>query len=111
MGKVNLLVKYCLIKEKNEYNIKGILINNQIKFLENDNKMILDKNLNTLKRITETEEILFDYNNSTCTILDKKSNNKISFKIKVEKIKNQKDYFYVNYKIEEDCFEIEIRII
>lgn len=111
MGKVNLLVKYCLIKEKNEYNIKGILLNNKIKFLDNNKMMILDKSLNTLKRITENEEILFDYNNSSCIILDKKSNNRINFKIEVKKIENRKDYFYVNYKIEEDLFEIEIRII
>ena len=51
MGKVNLLVKYCLINEKNEYNIKGIFLNDEIKFLDRTNKMILNIKKNTLKRI------------------------------------------------------------
>ena len=42
MGKVNLNVKYCLINEEDEYNIKGIYQNNIIKFLDKEEK---DNNL------------------------------------------------------------------
>ena len=59
MGKVNLLVKYCLRNTKDEYNINGILIDNTLKFLDKDSKMILDFKTNTLKRITEFLEIVF----------------------------------------------------
>ena len=110
MGKINLLVKYCLINEENEYNIKGILINNKIKFLDNDEKMILDKKLNTLKRITKESEILFNFKDKSCLICDK-TNNKISFQIEVLVLENNDDYFYVKYKIIDDLFEIMIKII
>lgn len=111
MGKVNLLVKYCLINREVEYNIKGILINNQIKFLDNENKMILDLSYNTLKRITNSEEIVFDFLNKNCQVFDKTSNNKISFQIEVISLENINNYFYVKYKIEEDLFEVKIRIM
>lgn len=61
MGKVNLLVKYCLINTKDEYNINGILIDNTLKFLDKDSKMILDFKTNTLKRITQFLEIVFAF--------------------------------------------------
>ena len=112
MGKVNLLVKYCLINNKNEYNIKGILINNKIKFLDNENKMILDLELDTLKRITLNEEILFDFKNKKCFIVDKTSNSKLSFEIEVLSNKKENNDFYVKYRIiENEIFEILIRII
>lgn len=110
MAKVNLLVKYCLINEKDEYNIKGILINNKIKFLDKNNKMILDLKLNTLKRITDYLEIIFDFNNKICTVIDEKKN-KISFDINVLELKNDENYFYVKYKIDLDEFVVMIRII
>ena len=36
MGKVNLYIKSCLISEKNEYNIKGILQDEIIKYQDKD---------------------------------------------------------------------------
>jgi len=110
MGKVNLLVKYCLKNLENEYNIKGIFYDNQIKFLEKDNKMILNLTESSLKRITLNEEIFFNFNEKTCLIKDKKSNNQISFPIEVISLKKSNNYFYVKYKIE-DVFEILIKII
>ena len=111
MGKVNLLVKYCLINKENEYNIKGILINKELKFLDNNNIMILNLGNNTLKRITKDSKILFDFNKNECIILDDK-NNTISFNINVlEFIKND-NYFYVKYCIvQEEVFEIMIKIL
>ena len=111
MGKVNLLVKYCLINKKVEYNIKGIFLNNQIKFLDDSNKMFLDLNLNILKRETKNEEIVFDFLNEKCQIFDKNSNNKISFQIEVISLENKDNYFYVKYKIEDDFFIINIQIL
>lgn len=111
MGKVNLLVKYCLINKKVEYNIKGIFLDNKIKFLDDSNKMFLDLNLNILKRETKNEEIVFDFFNEKCQIFDKNSNNKISFQIEVISLENKNNYFYVKYKIEDDFFIINIKIL
>ena len=111
MGKVNLLVKYCLINKKVEYNIKGIFLNNQIKFLDKDNIMLLDLNFNTLKRETKNEEIIFDFLNKNCCVFDKNSNNRIVFQIEVISLENKDNYFYVKYKIADDFFEISIKII
>lgn len=57
MGKVNLYVKTCLINEINEYNIKGILQNNIIKYHDNDAKMIINMKNNTLERIKKKKDI------------------------------------------------------
>ena len=111
MGKVNLLVKYCLINQKNEYNIKGILINKEIKFFDNDCLMILNKEKNTLKRIIKEEEILFDFYNKKCYVFSKENNIKIDFPIKVIEFKNTDKDFYVKYKIDENLFELMIEII
>lgn len=111
MGKVNLLIKYCLINQINEYNIKGIFINNQIKFLENNNKMNLDLNKNILIRETKNEKITFDFNNKICYIYDKSSNLKINFCIEVIDLKILNNSFYVKYKIDKDEFEIKINIM
>ena len=110
MGKVNLLVKYCLKNSENEYNIKGIFQNNQIKFLENKNNMILDLAEFSLKRITLNEEILFNFKEKTCLIKDKNSKQEICFEISVIELIKKSNYFYVKYKIE-DIFEILIKII
>ena len=111
MGKVNLLVKYCLINEKNEYNIKGIFANNEIKFIDNGIKMLINKRENTLKRVTDDAEIVFDFNLKNCSILDRTSNNKISFKIDVLEQSNVSNEFYVKYKIENNVFEVMVKII
>ena len=111
MGKVNLLVKYCLINEKNEYNIKGIFLNDEIKFLDKTNKMILNVKKNTLKRITEQAEILFNFNLHKCYVFDKISKTKFRMEIEVLQLKNLPKYFYVKYKIEDNLFEMMIKII
>ncbi len=111
MGKVNLLVKYCLINEEISYNIKGILINDQIKFLDSNNKMILNKSNITLQRITETLEINLDFKKKKCFVYDKSSKNYFNFKIRVLKLLNNTKDFYVKYQIEKDNFEVMIKII
>ena len=111
MGKVNLLVKYCLINKKNEYNIKGIFQNEKIKFFDNECQMLLNKKDNTLTRITENEEIFFNFQEKKCLIYDKKSQTRISFLIEVLKLENNDKDFYVKYKIDNDLFEIMIKII
>jgi len=112
MGKVNLLVKYCLINKKNEYNIKGILTKDELKFLDDENMMIINFKNNTLKRITEESEILFDFSMKTCHLLDKNSNNKVSFKIDLLEFSKNNNYFYVKYSIQEDeNFEILKKIL
>jgi len=109
MGKVNLLVKYCLINEKNEYNIKGILVNDVIKYLDRENMMFLYLKENKLKRETKESEIVFDFNEGICCIKNKQDNNLINFKIIVQELKNDNNNFYVKYKIVEDEeFEIFI---
>ena len=110
MGKVNLLVKYCLRNTKDEYNINGILIDNTLKFLDKDSKMILDFKTNTLKRITQFLEIVFAFNEKICFIIVKENKRKLHFNFDLLELENKKNYFYVKYKIESDNFEIEIFI-
>ena len=110
MGKVNLLVKYRLINQEMEYNIKGIFLNNQIKYLQKDNLMIIDKTKLTFQRKTEDSLITFDFKKELCKFLDKETNYQVNFKIKVVTLINQLGYFKVSYKINDDLFEIAITI-
>lgn len=111
MGKVNLSVKYCLINEKAEYNIKGIKDKNKIKYFDNQNIMIIDFSNHTLKRITNSEEITFDFIHKNCEIIDQKTNQKLNFKINIIEYKNQYPYFFVKYNIVEDeTFSLELII-
>ncbi|MGN1352619.1 MAG: hypothetical protein ACI4WF_00960 [Bacilli bacterium] len=111
MGKVNLNVKYCLINEEDEYNIKGIYQNNIIKFFDKDNKMILDKTNNVLTRITNDEKIEFNFLKNTCLITDLKEKIKVNLEINVLELINEDNYFLVNYEIENNKFKLIIKII
>ena len=111
MGKVNLNVKYCLINEEDEYNIKGIYQNNIIKFLDKDNKMIIDKTNNVLTRITNNEKIEFNFLKNTCLITDLKDNIKVNLEINVLELINKDNYFLFNYEIENNKFKLIIKII
>ena len=111
MGKVNLYVKYCLINEEDEYNIKGIYQNNIIKFLDKDNKMIIDKTNNILTRITNNEKIEFDFLKNNCLITSLKDNIKVNLEIKVLELINEDNYFLVSYEIENNKFKLIIKII
>lgn len=111
MGKVNLNIKYCLINEEDEYNIKGIYQNNIIKFLDKDNKMILDKTNNVLTRITNNEKIEFNFLKNTCLITDLKEKIKVNLEINVLELINEDNYFLVNYEIENNKFKLIIKII
>ena len=111
MGKVNLLVKYCLINEKIEYNIKGILQNQKLKFYDLKSTMVLDLKLNTLERKLDDSVILFDFLQKECIILDKSNNQQIKFFIEVLELKNEKSEFFVKYKFDNNYFEILIKII
>ena len=110
MGKVNLLVKYCLRNDINEYNIKGIFINNQIKFMDKDSKMLLDKKQNILIRDTNELEIKFDFSNKKCFIKEKSSNINIDFDINILELINLDSSFKVKYKIQDDEYLIYIKI-
>ena len=107
MGKVNLKIKYCLENKDYEYNIKGIYYNNILKYYDNS-KMILDYEHNILTRITNNEEISFNFLTKTCIITDNKTNRKINFDIEVLDLKNYDNYFLVIYKIDNNLYKIEI---
>ena len=111
MGKVNLLVKCCLINSKSEYNIKGIFNDNKIKFLLEDKIMLIDLSCNTLKRSDLEKELFFEFNKKICTVYDKTNNNKMVLEIELIKSEIRKDYFFVKYKIIDNEFEIMIKII
>ena len=111
MGKVNLNVKYCLINKEDEYNIKGIYQNNIIKFLDKDNKMIIDKTNSILTRITNNEKIEFNFLKNTWLITDLKDNIKVNLEINVLELINEDNYFLVNYEIENNEFKLIIKII
>ncbi len=109
MGKVNLLVKYCLINESMEYNIKGIYQNNKLIFKELENTMILDLKGNVLERKKDNKTIVLDFNKKNGIIID--NSYKLNIDIDVIELKNKKNNFYVKYKIEDNSFEIEINIL
>ena len=109
MGKINLLVKYCLINQKKEYNIKGIYQNNIIKFKDDNVINIIDLKNNIMERIYDNQTIRFDFNNNICYI--EADNIVLDLEIKVLEIKSLNDYFYVKYNIDNDYYEIEIKII
>ncbi len=109
MGKVNLLVKYCLINESMEYNIKGIYQNNKLIFKDLENTMILDLKGNVLERKKDNKTIVLDFNKKNGIIID--NSYKLNIDIDVIELKNKKNNFYVKYKIEDNSFEIEINIL
>ena len=109
MGKVNLLVKYCLINESMEYNIKGIYQNNKLIFNDLENTMILDLKGNVLERKKDNKTIVLDFNKKNGIIID--NSYKLNIDIDVIELKNKKNNFYVKYKIEDNSFEIEINIL
>ena len=98
MGKVDLLVKCCLKKIKNEYNIKGILTENKIKFILEDTNMIIDIKNNTLERDTKDLKIFFEFNLLRCLIFDKINNKKFTLEINLIELKNKKIIFMLNIK-------------
>ncbi len=108
MGKVNLYIKYCLRNEKIEYNIKGILQDNKLKYKDNDSTMIIDLKNKTLNRIKDNQEYLFDFINSKCYI--NYNNTSILLPINVIKYEFNNNIF-VKYQIENDNFEIKIQIM
>ena len=106
MGKIKLLVKYCLGKEKNEYNIKGIYQNNKIKFKDFDNIMIIDLNLDTLERISNIQEIKFNFIKKLCFI--KRDNYSFDFEFELIKLEKNDKCFYVKYKISDEIYEFKL---
>ena len=110
MGKVNLYIKSCLINEEMEYNIKGILQDNKIKYQDKDAKMIIDMNNNILERIKKEERYLFDFNNNIC--ITKTSKFEVSIPIKVLECNNKNNnMFFVKYQIENNLYEYKINIL
>ena len=111
MGKVNLLVKYCLRNTNNEYNIKGIFINDSIlKFKNKDSKMLLDKKNLILERDTKDLKLTFDFKNNICYLYEKNSHIKFDLVINILELINKDNYFRVKYKIENDLYQISIEI-
>ena len=71
--------------------------------------MIINLDKKTIYRIKNNEEFIFDFNNNICTIIYNQI--KLELKLKVLELKIVKNYFFVKYKIEEDCFQIEVKCI
>jgi len=109
MSKINLLVKYCLINEKKEYNIKGIYLNDKIKFNDIDCIMIIDLKNNVMERIYKNQVIKFNFNKKKCFI--ETDNLVLDIKIKLLDLVSLNNYFYVKYKIDNDSYEFEIKVI
>ena len=109
MGKVNLYIKSCLINEKMEYNIKGILQDKIIKYYDKDSKMIIDLNNKSLERIKKGEKYLFDFNNNIC--ITKTNEFELSFPIKVIDLNIDNNMFYVKYQIDNNLYEYKIKVL
>jgi len=71
--------------------------------------MIINLKKNSIDRISKNQKIFFDFNKSTCNI--ETDDLKLIFKIEVLELKKLNNYFYVCYLIENDNFELEIKII
>ncbi len=111
MGKVDLLVKYCLITEKNEYNIKGIFTKDKkIKFIDKDSKMLLDKKKLILIRETNDLKITFNFEKSIVFIYEKTNHINFNFAINILELENKDDYFLVKYQISDNKYQISIQI-
>lgn len=63
----------------------------------------------TLERINENQEIKFNFKNNTCYIISDGLNLEINIEVLEKKVLN--NYFYVYYKIENDYFKLEVKII
>ena len=111
MGKVNLLVKYCLINEKKEYNIKGILLDNKLKYIYDNSSIVIDLNESKLEKDNKESNILLDFSLEKCIFLSKNNYQELVFPIKIQENEITKNRFYVKYKIENDVFEIDIKIL
>ena len=109
MGKVNLYIKSCLINKKMEYNIKGILQSNIIKYQDKDSKMIINLNNKTLERIKKEDKYLFDFNKNICYITTNEF--KTSFPIKVIDLNIENNIFYVKYQIDNNLYEYKIKVL
>ena len=109
MAKVNLCINYCLRNEKLEYNIKGILQNNKLKYKDILSLIIIDLNNKTLNKINKNEEYLFDFDNNNCLI--KYQNMAVNLPIKVLNKEIGSKYIFIKYKIENDIYEIKINIM
>ena len=71
--------------------------------------MVIDLKNKCLQRIKKDSEIKIDFINEECSVIE--NNLKLNFKIEVLKINIKDNNFLVKYKIENDYFEIEIKII
>ena len=71
--------------------------------------MVIDLKNKCLQRIKKDSEIKIDFINEVCIVIE--NNLKLNFKIEVLKINIKDNNFLVKYKIENDYFEIEIKII
>ena len=109
MSKINLFIKYCLINEKKEYNIKGIYQNNKIIFKDFDTLMIVNLDSNVLERKKDDSNIIFDFNKKMCFINN--NNIQIDLKLNIIEFKKNNTLFYVKYKIENDEFEFKLEIL
>lgn len=109
MGKVNLLLKSCLRNKKVEYNIKGILQEGKIKYKEPDALMIIDLKNKTIERRKEEVVFIFNFQKQLCIVKDKTM--EFNLEIKVLKCIISKDIFSVKYQIENDIYELEIKIL
>ena len=111
MGKVNLLVKCCLINGNFEYNIKGILRNNELIFTFENSKMHLNLVSNVLEKETKGTLVILDFNNSKCLYILKENNKKLEIPIEVLELENIDNLFKVKYKNIDNTFLLIIKII
>ncbi len=111
MGKVNLLVKYCLINGNFEYNIKGIFSNNQIKYFDGTSKVVLNLETKILEKDNTEAKVTFNFSENECLYLDKETNKELKIPIEVLQLESNFKRFMVKYKNLDNIFEIVVKII
>ena len=109
MGKVNLFIKNCLRKEKEEYNIKGIYLNNKIKYIYNKDIFIIDFNNCILEKRNDNKKIILNFKQKECFIYYDYLYTKFMIDVIIFKILNNS--FYVKYKIDNDIYEYKLSYV
>ena len=104
MSKIKIEVYTNFNNKESNINLNAIYLDNKVKYINND-KYILDLKNNILEKENNDSFIKLDFNNNKTFISVKNLKLDIKKDIKVIKIENKLNYFYVKYLlIDEDIY-------
>ena len=82
-----------------EKNIDAIMINDVIKYIEGNNKILIDIKNNILEKENNDVSIKIDFVNDKIFIFIKELKREFIKNMEVISLENKKNYFYVKYKL------------